>query len=285
VLRAARPKQWAKNLLVAAAPGAAGILLEPDVLLEVVAAFVAFCLVSSGTYLLNDAGDAESDRRHPTKYRRPIAAGVVSVRLAVLAGVLMLVGGIALAVAVSPGFAGLVAFYVALTTAYTLWLKHLAVMDLVVVAAGYVIRAVAGGLAVGVPISRWFLIVASFGSLFMVAGKRGGEHLDLGDDRNAIRATLAAYSRDYLRYVWTMASGVTLTAYCLWAFEEARSGGFLPWYELTIAPFVIWILRYALLLENGKGATPEDIVLGDRTLQVVSVVWVALFAAAVYVGR
>jgi decaprenyl-phosphate phosphoribosyltransferase len=284
ILASARPRQWLKNVLLVAAPGAAGVLDEGDALVDVGIAFVAFCLVASGTYLLNDVRDAEADRVHPVKRLRPVAAGVVSVRVAALAGVLLIAAGCAAALVVGLGFFGIVALYLALTVAYTLVLKDIAVVDVAVVASGFVIRAVAGGVAVGVPISRWFLIVASFGSLFVVAGKRHGEHLDLGPQRAALRATLVTYPREYLRFVWTMASAVVVTAYCLWAFEQSPADSSVPWYELSIIPFVLFILRYALLLESGKGSAPEDLVLGDGTLRVLTVIWVIVFACGIYVG-
>lgn len=281
--RAMRPKQWIKNVLVAAAPGAAGVLTQPDAAATTALAFVAFCLVSSATYLVNDVGDVESDRRHPVKSRRPIAAGVVSVPVALVAAVALMAVGLGLAVAVRPGFAALLAGYLVLTGAYTVWLKHMAVFDIAVVASGFIIRAVAGGLAVDVPISRWFLIVTSFGSLFMVAGKRYSEHVTMGAERETVRATLANYSSSYLRYVYTMASGVTLLGYCLWAFEQSRLEGSVPWFELSIVPFTMGILRYALLLEEGHGGAPEEIVLSDRPLQVLGLIWLVIWGAGVSV--
>lgn len=285
LLRALRPKQWVKNLLVAAAPGAAGVLTEADSLGKVALAFVAFCMVSSAGYLFNDVGDVEEDRRHPTKRERPIAAGVVSPRTAIVAGILLGLGGLGLALAVRPAFLAVVAGYIAVTVAYTVWLKHMAVFDIAVVASGFIFRAVGGGVAVDVPISRWFLIVTSFGSLFVVAGKRYSEHVTMGAERDATRATLAAYSRDYLRYVYTMASAVTLTGYCLWAFEQSGHEGAVPWFELSIGPVVLGILRYALLLEEGYGGAPEDIALGDRPIQVLGVIWMILFGAGVTVAH
>jgi decaprenyl-phosphate phosphoribosyltransferase len=268
---------------VAAAPGAAGVLTEADSLWRVGLAFVAFCMVSSATYLVNDVGDAKEDRRHPTKRHRPIAAGVVSPRAALTAAAALGLGGFAVALAVRPAFLALVAGYVATTVAYTVWLKHMAVFDIAVVASGFIFRAVAGGVAVDVPISRWFLIVTSFGSLFIVAGKRYSEHVTMGVEREATRSTLAAYSRDYLRYVYTMASAVMLTGYCLWAFEQSELETTIPWFELSIGPVVLGILRYALLLEEGYGGAPEDIALGDRPIQVLGVIWVVLFGAGVSV--
>jgi decaprenyl-phosphate phosphoribosyltransferase len=282
VLRALRPKQWLKNVLVVAAPGAAGVLTETDVLVDVSLAFVAFCLVSSGTYLLNDSRDLESDRLHPRKRNRPIAAGIVPVGLAVALGVGLIVAGLGLAALIDLELLIVVAGYIVLTTSYTLWLKHVEVVDIVAIASGFIMRAVAGGAAADVPLSRWFIIVASFGSLFIVAGKRHGEHIDLDDERGNVRATLAGYSRDYLKYVWTMASGVTIAAYCLWAFEMAPHDSDVPLYELTIVPFVTFMLRYAQLLEAGHGEAPEDVVLGDRVLLALAAVWIALFGAGVY---
>jgi decaprenyl-phosphate phosphoribosyltransferase len=282
VLRSLRPKQWAKNVLVLAAPGAAGVLTHGSALWHVALAFVSFCLVSSGTYLLNDARDVESDRLHPTKRHRPIAAGLVSVRLAIGLGVGLIALGFGLAAVVRLQFLIVVVVYIGITTVYTLWLKHEAVVDIVAIASGFILRAVGGGVAVDVPLSRWFLIVASFGSLFVVSGKRHGEHIDLGDEGAEVRPTLGAYSRNYLQYVWTMTSGVTVAAYCLWAFEMAPVNEKVPFYELSIVPFVTFILRYAMLLEQGHGGAPEDVVLSDRTLLVLAGVWAALFGAGVY---
>jgi decaprenyl-phosphate phosphoribosyltransferase len=283
VLRALRPKQWAKNVLVVAAPGAAGVLSEGHVVGKVVLAFVAFCLISSATYLLNDVRDLESDRLHPTKRLRPIAAGELGVPQALGLGVLLLVAGFAVAAVVRLEFLIVAVVYIAITASYTFWLKQIAVVDIVAIASGFILRAVAGGVAADVPLSRWFLIVASFGSLFVVSGKRHGEHIDLGDEGAEVRPTLGAYSRNYLQYVWTMTSGVTVAAYCLWAFEMAPKNETVPFYELSIVPFVTFILRYAMLLEQGHGGAPEDVVLGDRTLLVLTAVWAALFGAGVYV--
>ena len=119
----------------------------------------------------------------------------------------------------------------------------------------------------------------------MVSGKRHGEHIDLGDDRADVRSTLGVYSRNYLQYVWTMTSGVTVTAYCLWAFAMAPKDSSVPLYELSIVPFVTFILRYAMLLEQGHGESPEDLVLGDRVLLALAAVWVVVFGSGVYFLR
>jgi decaprenyl-phosphate phosphoribosyltransferase len=285
LVRTARPKQWSKNVLVFAAPGAAGVLGHATPLARTLVAFACFCVAASGTYFLNDAADVETDRRHPTKRHRPVAAGVVPVGTARVVGVLLVVGGIGLAFFARWQLAVVVAGYVALTTAYSHALKHVAVVDMVAVAAGFVLRALAGASATGVPVSDWFFIVASFGSLFMVAGKRHAERRELGLDAAEVRPALAAYTDSFLAYVRAVASGTVLVAYCLWAFEKAHDAQTSwPWYQLSILPFVLGLLRYALLVEQGKGAAPEEVILSDRTLQCIGVLWVLVFGLGIYVS-
>jgi decaprenyl-phosphate phosphoribosyltransferase len=137
---------------------------------------------------------------------------------------------------------------------------------------------------VDVPLSRWFLIVASFGSLFMVAGKRAGEHAELGEERTATRSTLGVYSLTYLREVRVIAAAVTLLAYCLWAFEQAGRSPGAALFELSIVPFVVFILRWALLLEADRERAPEDLVLGDRGLQAAALAWAVVYGLGVYAG-
>jgi decaprenyl-phosphate phosphoribosyltransferase len=282
LVRLARPKQWIKNVLVIAAPGAAGVLGEPTALFRTTIAFVCFCLAASGTYFLNDALDVESDRRHPTKRFRPVAAGEVSVRTAVTGGIVLIIASIVLSFAARWQLSLVVGGYLLQTIVYSLWLKHEAVLDLACVASGFVLRTIAGGVAVGVAISPWFLIVAGSASLFMVTGKRYAEMLELGDEAAAVRLTLAMYSREFLSYVRAVASSVTILAYCLWAFEKSSDVGNPVWFELSIVPFVLGILRYALLLEQGRGGAHEDLVLADRVLLAMGAIWALFFALAVH---
>jgi decaprenyl-phosphate phosphoribosyltransferase len=280
--RTARPKQWVKNVLVFAAPGAAGVLTEPGPLGRTIVAFVAMCLAASGTYFLNDALDAHADRQHPTKQHRPVAAGHVSEGLAKLMSVVLIVAAIAISIPISGGeLALVVAGYAALTISYSIWLKHEPVIDLAAVAAGFVLRAIAGGVAAGVEISDWFLIVAAAGSLFMVTGKRHAEQIELGDASGSHRSTLEAYSTSFLGFVRAVSASVMVTAYCLWAFESAASTGDEKWFRLSIIPFVLAVLRYAHVIEQGKGGAPEEIVLSDRVIQVLGLLWVVTFAIGV----
>jgi decaprenyl-phosphate phosphoribosyltransferase len=283
VVRTARPRQWIKNVLLFAAPGAAGALSHRTPLVHTLVAFGLFCAASSGTYFLNDALDYEADRLHPTKRHRPIAAGLIDPRAAVVLSVAILTAALALSVVlVSPQFAGVVAGYIAVTVGYSLWLKNEPVIDLAAVASGFIIRAVAGGIAAGVLVSNWFVIVVSFGSLFMVAGKRHAEHLDMGDEAASHRATLQAYSLSYLRYVRATSSALAIAAYCLWAFEKEATITGIPWYQFSIMPVVLGIFRYALILETGAGSAPEEIIIGDRVLQFLGLSWAVLFGLGVY---
>lgn len=283
LVKQARPKQWAKNLLVFAAPGAAGVLDNGSSLWRALVVFVAFCMVSSGTYYWNDLLDVESDRRHPTKRYRPIASGAVPIGLARVVGTVLLVGGIALSAVPQWPTAIVLAIYVVTTSMYSSVLKHIAVVDLVTVASGFVLRAIAGAVGTDVPMSTWFLLTTSFGSLFIVAGKRYAELRELGDE-GSVRSTLEEYSLDFLRTVLSVSCGAALVSYCIWAFDTKELAGTTwPFYELSIVPMATALLRYTLIIEQGHGAAPEEIFASDRTLQVLGLVWVIVFGLGVYV--
>jgi decaprenyl-phosphate phosphoribosyltransferase len=284
LLREARPKQWVKNVLVFAAPGAAGVLTHANELGRSFAALGLFCVVASGTYFLNDSLDAEADRAHPTKRNRPIASGVIPVAVGFAIGVLLLGVGIAAAAAVTWKLSVVLGVYVAVQFAYSFYLKHQPVYDLACVAGGFVLRAIAGGVAADVAVSEWFLIVATFGSLLMVTGKRLAEQIELGDGSGAHRATLAAYTPTFLRTVLAIAATGAIVGYCLWAFSLTTplSGHDPLWYQLSVVPMIIALLRYTFLVEKGHGAKPEDLVLSDKSLLVLGAAWATLFALGVY---
>ena len=283
LFRAARPKQWAKNVLVVAAPAAAGVLTEPAIMVRTAVAFVCFCLVASGTYLLNDAMDVEADRQHPRKRNRPIAAGIVPVRLAVvMAGVALGLGiGVAWLMAGWP-LALVFGVYVIVMQAYSLGMKRIAVIELAMVSSGFVLRAIAGGVAANVEISSWFLVVTSFASLFIVAGKRHGEVMTLGTGAVGHREALREYPEGFMQYVAAVAAAVAIMGYCLWSLLEPTSNH--VWFQLSIVPFVLAILRYELLVEEGHGGEPEEVFRSNRELHVLGAMWVALVMAGVYAG-
>ncbi len=285
--RAMRPRQWTKNLLVFMAPAAAGVLGDWHTAFTVVGAFLVFCAVASGTYLVNDVIDAESDRVHPRKRHRPVASGALPPHLALTAGGGLIALGIAAALAIGPwGFAVVVAAYTALSIAYSLRLKREPVMELAVVASCFVLRAVAGGVVSGVHLSNWFLVFTSFAALFVVTGKRCAEHARLGDGRGAHRSVLDEYTSTFLRSTLTIAATVTVASYCLWAFERtgllAHAGHHVVWIELTVVPLVLAVLHIFRLLDAGHGGEPEELALRDHVLQGYGLLWVALMAIGLY---
>jgi decaprenyl-phosphate phosphoribosyltransferase len=289
LIRLARPKQWIKNLLVFVAPAAAGVLFHHSVFWHGVGAFGVFCLAASGTYFLNDAIDAPADRAHPTKRFRPVAAGVVPVPVALVVGLTALAAAIGLGQLLAGWHLALVmAVYGLINVGYSLGLKNEPILDLAAVSAGFVLRAVAGGVATGVVLTNWFLIVASFGSLLIVTGKRSGEKELLAReqaDDGSIRQTLGLYTPTFLRSVRTLSAAVTVSAYCLWAFgraAELHKGTDPIWFQLTVIPFTIALLHIMRLLDSGQGAAPEELAIHDHRLQIYGVCWIALFAAGVY---
>src|SRR3954468_14550504 len=282
VVRAVRPRQWVKNVLVLAAPLAAGKIFDLDVLAPTAVAFVLFCMSASAVYLVNDTIDVEEDRRHPRKRFRPIAAGIVPKPLAVaMAAVLFALALTAGVLLTRPALAWVLGSYVVIQLAYCLFLKNQPVIDLAVVASGFLLRGIAGGVAAGLVLSQWFLLVAAFGSLFMVAGKRYSELIVVGDAA-ATRKTLKEYSASYLRFVWSLSAGVTVTAYSLWAFDMAKHHHSVPWATISIAPFVLAILRYAVDVDKGAAGAPEEIVLHDRVLLGLGLLWAVVFALGVF---
>ena len=280
-VRAMRPRQWVKNVLVLAAPVAAGRLFQPAVLLPTLLAVVAFCLISASIYLINDIRDVEADRQHPTKQFRPIAAGELSASVAWGLAAVTFVAAMAVAFWTSPMLGAVIAFYWLLQVGYSFFWKNQPIIDLAMVAAGFLLRAVAGGVASGLVLSQWFLLVASFGSLFMVAGKRYSELVELGDSAGT-RTSLAHYTDTYLREVWSLAAAVMILSYSLWAFEQKGYLWSVPWAAVSIAPFTLAVLRYAFQIDRGVAGEPEDVALGDRMLQAFAVLWAIPLAVAVF---
>jgi len=280
LLRACRPRQWSKNLLVLAAPSAAGVIDRPLVAAQVAGAFLVLCLLSSATYLVNDVRDREQDREHPRKRSRPVAAGELTPRAALRFAAVLALVGIASATAIAPGLGAVACGYLALTASYSLWLRRVVVADMLVIAAGFVLRAFAGGAATDIYLSRWFVIVTACCAIFLVAAKRYAElreHAGSGP----VRATLRRYSLGRLRLTLLASATVAGVAYTSWAFTRPAH---VVWYGLSIAPFVLWLGRYAVLIGAGAGQAPEELILRDRTLLALSVAWGFLYLGGVYVG-
>jgi decaprenyl-phosphate phosphoribosyltransferase len=286
VIKAVRPRQWVKNVLVLAAPVAglgSGIRYDyTQMSTKVALAFLVFSLAASSVYLVNDVRDVEADRAHPTKKYRPIAAGVVPEWLAYVLAALLGAASLGIAWIVTPNLALVMAVYLTMQLAYCFGLKHQAVLDICIVSSAYLLRAIAGGVATDIQLSQWFLLSAAFASLFMVAGKRYAE-LQLAERTGAtIRKSLESYTSTYLRFVWTLSSTAVVICYGLWAFERDHHSG--SWYAVTMVPFTIAILRYAVDVDGGLAGEPEDIALRDRVLQLLFVAWIATIGAAVAFG-
>lgn len=284
LLRQARPKQWIKNVLVLAAPLASGTITHAAVLAHAGIAFVAFCLAASAVYFANDALDVEADRKHPTKRYRPIAAGIIPIGLAWRCVALLAVLALGVAAADNAATVTVLALYLATHLSYSAWFKHVLVLDLALVAGGFLLRAVGGAVAADIALSQWFLLTTGFGSLFMVAGKRYSELILMGENAASTRRSLAGYSASYLRFIWQSMAGLTLVTYSLWAFQLGADDRSVHWHELSIVPWSFVFLRYAMFVDAGKAGEPEEVVLGDRVIMAIGAVWLILFALGVFTG-
>ncbi|ADG97053.1 UbiA prenyltransferase [Segniliparus rotundus DSM 44985] len=286
LIKAMRPKQWVKNVLVLAAPLAAlgsktGVSFT-DILGPILIAFAAFCLAASGVYLVNDIKDVEADRAHPVKRNRPIAAGVVPPALAAAAAAVLMAASIAISFLANWHLAVVMAIYLCLQLAYCFGLKHQPVLEICVVSSGFLLRAIGGGSAANIELSQWFLLVMTFGSLYMAAGKRYAE-LKVAEETGAkIRKSLEGYTSTYVRFVWTLAATSALLSYGLWAFNghPADAG---VWYAVSMVPVVIATLRYAVHVDGGDAGEPEEIAFSDRVLQLSALAWIGVMVVAILV--
>jgi decaprenyl-phosphate phosphoribosyltransferase len=282
-----RPKQWLKNTLVIAAAGAAGALGQDDVPGRVGVAFFAFCLLASGIYAINDVRDRHEDRLHPRKRFRPVAAGELSPAAARVLGIVLMITGLGLCAFISPLLALVGAGYLALTLSYTLIWRHLLLLDIIAIGGGFVLRAVAGGAAAPVALSRWFLLVISFAAVCIAAGKRYAElrrtdsEATAGNRAAPRRKVLEGYSEPRLRLIMGASAAAALFAYSVWAFQLPIIDG-VPWRLLTIPLFALCLLRYGRLVLAGQGEAPEDLLFRDRVLQLAGFAWLVLFALGVH---
>jgi 4-hydroxybenzoate polyprenyltransferase len=281
-LRLMRPRQWSKNLLVFAALVFSSELFSTTSLSRSVLAFVAFCLASSSVYVVNDLLDAERDRAHPEKRRRPIAAGVVSRGAAASLAVVLTVAGLSLAVWIRWPFALAIVSYILLVHFYSLVGKHIVILDTMLVAAGFVVRAVGGALAIDVPTSDWFVLCTFFAALFLALSKRRAERLALQNSAGQHRSVLDQYTESTLTVFTSTAIAATAISYALYALDTAEQFPLLP---LTV-PFVLFaIFRYHHLVETaGMGEKPEEIFLHDRPFQSSVLAFAFGSLVALYLG-
>jgi len=286
VLASLRPRQWIKNLFVFGGLIFAQQLFFPPAVWTALGAFVIFCGLSGAIYLLNDVADRDKDRLHPEKRLRPIASGRLPVPAALGAALVLIGGGLAAATWLSLPFAVVALAYVVLLSAYSAWLKHIVIVDVLVVAIGFVLRAVAGALAISVAISGWLLICTILLALFLALGKRRHEVLALGEAAARHRPILAEYSAALLDQMIAVVTASTVTAYALYTMSPETVAKFqTPLLPVTL-PFVLYgIFRYLYLLYRRQlGGNPTDIVLRDRALLLNSLLWLAVVLVLLYGG-
>ena len=286
VLASLRPRQWVKNLFVFGAVVFGHQLFTPA-LWTALGAFVVFCGLSGAIYLLNDVADRDKDRLHPDKRFRPIAAGRLPVAHALTAAVVLIAAGLAAAVWLSPPFALAVLAYVVLLAAYSAWLKHLVIVDVLVVALGFVLRAAAGALVIHVAISGWLLICTVLLALFLALGKRRHEVLTLKAEAAQHRPILAEYSAGLLDQMIAVVTASTVTAYALYTMSPETVAKFHTALLPATIPFVLYgIFRYLYLLYRRQlGGNPTDMVVGDRALLLNTFLWLAVVLLIIYGTR
>jgi len=282
LIRLLRPHQWSKNLLVFAAAIFAHQLFVPWSASLAALAFVVFCMASSSVYIVNDLLDAEVDREHPVKRSRPIAAGEIGTVTAIWLAAALAFAALGFALAINGPFAIAIATYIALVLFYSIAGKHIVILDTMLVAAGFVLRAVGGALAIQVPSSDWFVLCTFFAALFLALSKRRAEMISQDGGSAGHRAVIGEYSESGLAAYTTTAIASTVITYSLYAIGTARLFTLLP---LTV-PFVLFaIFRYHHLVETaGLGERPEEVFLRDRTFQVCVLAFVALSITAIYLG-
>lgn len=285
LVRLLRPRQWVKNSVIFAALLFSQTFTEPAHVIRSLAAFVLFCAVSSAVYIFNDILDLENDRSHPTKSRRPIAAGEVSVVQGAALGVTLALAAVCLSWWLSPGFALLAMTYLASNILYSLWLKRVVIVDVMIISSGFVIRAVAGGVVIGVQVSEWLILCTILLSLFLGFTKRRQELAQLEGVAANTRAILREYSVAFLDQMIAIVTAATVVAYFLYTMApETRAKLGTPYLPATI-PFVLYgIFRYLYLVhQKHLGENPTGALYADRPLFLTVVLWAATAGIILYV--
>jgi len=286
MLRLMRPRQWTKNLLLFAALIFANELFDADSVALACLGFAAFCLASSSAYVVNDLLDVDRDRRHPVKRSRPIAAGEVSTGRAAALAVVLTLAALAIAFRIAPGFGIATVLYLASTHFYSAIGKNVVILDVLMIAFGFVIRAIAGALAIGVPISDWFILCTAFLALFLAVSKRKAELVALKEDAESVRPVLAHYTETSLNTFTAVTMAAAMICYGLYVLDFQRAhAADSRLLMLTFPTVVFGIFRYHHLTETtDMGDKPEEVLLRDRPIQACSVLFAALAVVALYLA-
>ncbi|MFA5113073.1 MAG: decaprenyl-phosphate phosphoribosyltransferase [Candidatus Margulisiibacteriota bacterium] len=284
LVRSLRINQWTKNFFVFAAIVFSVKFFDLPLLYKVIEAFAVFCLLSSAVYLINDVRDADSDRKHPTKKRRPIAAGEIKPFLAIAVACLLALIGLGAAYALDLPFALTATAYFVLMVVYTFLLRDLVILDTFTIAAGFVLRAIAGVVVIGVAMSPWLIICTILLSLFIALGKRRHELLTLSQGAVEHRRILDEYNPQLLDQMISAVAGSTVMAYSLYTLWPETVAKFGTHNLVYSVPFVLYgIFRYLYLIyQKGKGGKPEEILLTDLPLLADIVLWLASLMAIIY---
>lgn len=281
LLRLARPKQWTKNGFVLAGVLFAGKGFSLPHVFDALLTFLAFCLLSGAVYAFNDVLDVDEDRKHPLKRFRPVASGEVPVPAAVVYSVVLVAVGLALCFYVNFGVGATGLAYLALQAVYTPFLKHMAILDVMSISAGFVIRALAGVAAVNSPISPWLIVCTALLTLFLGFSKRRHELATLGDGAVVHRKNLRDYSVPLLDEMMNIMISATIIAYTLYTFTvyERQDEIFM----MASIPFVVYgVFRYMLLVHRDGGGNPDTLVLADRPLQISLLLWLVVVGVTIY---
>ena len=284
IIREMRPRQWAKNVFIFAALVFDEQLTQKEPLLRTIAGFILLCLISSAVYIMNDIADVESDRQHPTKRNRPIAAGQLSVPLALVLAVAMAAFALAAGFLLEPGFGWIITLYFVINLLYSLWLKHKPIIDVMIIAAGFVLRVAAGVVLIEVTrFSPWLYVCTTLLALIIGFGKRRAEIILLSDGANAHRKVLDGYTIGFLDQLIVVVSATTIMAYSLYTFSALN----LPSNHLMMLtiPFVVYgVFRYLYLIHvEDAGGAPEELILSDRPLLATLVLWGLLAVVILYI--
>lgn len=290
IARVIRPQQWIKNVFVFVPLFFGGSLLDTTDIIAAVTAAMAFCFISSSIYCLNDIIDVEDDRRHPTKCHRPIAAGKISVAQAYVMMALMVAlsfGSVALLGGYALGVGAVVGLYLLMNVAYCLVLKRYAILDVCTIAFGFVLRLFAGGIATGIGLSNWIVLMTFLLTLFLSLAKRRDDVLKMNQTGHAPRKNTSRYNLDFINQAITITATVTLVCYVMYTVSpevEQRIG--TRYLYLTTVFVIIGILRYLqLTLVDNKSGDPTKAMLHDRVLQAVVLLWFLAFLLIIYILR
>jgi 4-hydroxybenzoate polyprenyltransferase len=283
-IQSLRPKQWTKNLILFAGILFSKKIFQTELLVRVLAAFGLFCLLSGAQYLLNDLKDLNQDRAHPIKSKRPLASGRLPLSTAVAGFIFLIIGGIAASYLLHTAFGWIALGYVILMVSYSLALKHIVILDVIVIALGFVLRAVAGAAVIDVSISSWLLVCTTFLALFMGLGKRRHELVLLGEDAKAHRKILGEYSPYLLDQMIAVVTASTVMAYALYTTAQSTVENFGTRNLIFTLPFVIYgIFRYLYLVhQKNMGGSPELILIKDRAMIINIILYLVTVGVIIY---